>query len=1081
MNRIIAWFVDNSVAANLLMAVLVVGGLLALPAIHLEEFPSIDTKVIQVTVEYLGAAPQEVADGVCVRIEEAVEGAEGIDTIHATAVEGVCAVIIELVENADSSDALDEIKNRIDGIDTFPEETETPVVSRLVMKTLALQIAVSGDADERTLKTLGQQVRDDIAALDGVSQVTLSFVRPYEISIEVSEDTLRRHGLTLDEVARAVRRSSLDLPGGSLKTRGGEILLRAKGQAYRGGEFEEVVVLTRPDGTTVRLGEIAEVVDGFRDDDLKAYLDGKPAVLVRVERVGDEDTLQIATAVKAYLEQARSRMPEGIELTVWSDRAADLEARVAALLGNARNGLVLVLLILALFLRFRLAVWVAAGVPIAFLGALMTFPAFGLAISTLSIMALILVLGIVVDDAIVVGENVYTHERRHEDQRQAAIVGTQEVYVPVIFGVLTTIAAFFPLTIVPGMMGDFFVVIGVTVIVCLIFSLIESQLILPAHLAHRRTRSKGGSPNTIVRGWTIFQDGVALRLEHFSRDIYRPFLERALEWRYLTIAIGVGVLILTASLFSSGRMGFQFFPAVEGNRVVAKLTMPRGTPVEMTEQAAARLESAAEELGAQIDGTRPEGEPSVIHHMLTGIGGKVGRDMGPQRPGVSFGGAYEAEVMLELIPAAERSIGSTEVARRWRAMVGIIPDAVELRFEASEMHAGEAINVQLRGPDLDELRQAAAQLRTELAGFPGVRDIADSFRAGKQEVKLEILPTAKHLGLTQDDLARQVRQAFYGQQVQRIQRGRGRCPRDGPLPAKRASVARRPGGHAHPHGRRNRGPVRQRRAPGARPRLRHDPAHGPRAGRERDGRRRSHHLDTRRGHGSPAAHLAPARPRRPPRCELRPRGRAAGARQGAGRPGPGLRAGAPRHLRAASGSAPQLRAAADHHVRDPVRRGRRDRGPSDHGHEPGLLLHPRHCRPVRRRGEREPGPGPLREPQAQRGPLRPGGRVHRWRGPLPPDRPHLLHHLHGPGPAHIPRRQRSLLHDPHGHLPRLRRPLRHHHHPDPRPLRLPNPGRPGRAPQRRPRRSGSGVHRRRRSLVASNPTLLHERGPLRQV
>jgi multidrug efflux pump subunit AcrB len=680
--------------------------------------------------------------------------------------------MIELVENADSSDSLDEIKNRIDGIDTFPEETETPVVSRLVMKTLALQIAVSGDADERTLKTLGQQVRDDIAALDGVSQVTLSFVRPYEISIEVSEDTLRRHGLTLDEGARAVRRSSLDLPGGSLKTRGGEILLRAKGQAYRGGEFEEVVVLTRPDGTTVRLGEIAEVVDGFRDDDLKAYLDGKPAVLVRVERVGDEDTLQIATAVKAYLERARNRMPEGIELTVWSDRAADLEARVAALLGNARNGLVLVLLILALFLRFRLAVWVAAGVPIAFLGALMTFPAFGLAISTLSIMALILVLGIVVDDAIVVGENVYTHERRHEDQRQAAIVGTQEVYVPVIFGVLTTIAAFFPLTIVPGMMGDFFVVIGVTVIVCLIFSLIESQLILPAHLAHRRTRSKGGSPNTIVRGWTIFQDGVALRLEHFSRDIYRPFLERALEWRYLTIAIGVGVLILTASLFSSGRMGFQFFPAVEGNRVVAMLTMPRGTPVEMTEQAAAQLESAAQELGAQIDSTRPEGEPSVINHMLTGIGGKVGRDMGPERPGVSFGGAYEAEVMLELIPAAERAIGSNEVARRWRAMVGIIPDAVELRFEASEMHAGEAINVQLRGPDLDELRQAAAQLRTELAGFPGVRDIADSFRAGKQEVKLEILPTAKHLGLTQDDLARQVRQAFYGQQVQRIQRGR---------------------------------------------------------------------------------------------------------------------------------------------------------------------------------------------------------------------------------------------------------------------------------------------------------------------
>ena len=772
MKRIIAWFVDNSVAANLFMAVLVVGGLLALPAIHLEEFPSIDTKVIQVTVEYLGAAPEEVSEGVCVRIEEAIEGAEGIDTIRSTAVEGVCAVIIELAENADSSDSLDEIKNRIDGIDTSPEETETPVVSRLLIKMLSLQIAVSGDADERTLKILGQQVRDDIAALDGVSQVSLSFVRPYEISIEVSEDTLRRHGLTLDEVARAVRRSSLDLPGGSVKTRGGEILLRAKGQAYRGGEFEEVVVLTRPDGTNVTLGEIAEVVDGFRDDDLKAYLDGKPAVLIRVERVGDEDTLQIATAVKAYLEQARMRMPEGIELTVWSDRAADLEARVDALLGNARNGLVLVLLILALFLRFRLALWVAAGVPIAFLGALMTFPALGLSISTLSIMALILVLGIVVDDAIVVGENVYTHERKHEDQRNAAIAGTQEVYVPVIFGVLTTVAAFFPLLIVPGRMGKMFVVIGATVIVCLLFSLLESQLILPAHLAHRRTRSKGGSPNTIVRGWTIFQDGVALRLEHFARDVYRPFLERALEWRYLTVAIGVGVLILTVSLFSSGRMAFQFFPAVEGNRVVAKLTMPRGTPIELTERAVAQLESAAEELRSQIDSARPEGEPSVINHVLTGIGGQVARDMGPRRPGTSFGGAYQAEVMLELIPAAERTVGSHELTRRWRELAGLIPDAVELKFEASEFHAGEAINVQLRGRDLDELRLAAAQLRTELAGFPGVMDIADSFRAGKQEVKLEILPTAKHLGLTQDDLARQVRQAFYGLQVQRIQRGR---------------------------------------------------------------------------------------------------------------------------------------------------------------------------------------------------------------------------------------------------------------------------------------------------------------------
>jgi multidrug efflux pump subunit AcrB len=771
-NRIIAWFVDNAVTANLFMLVLVIGGLLALPTLRQEEFPSIDVHVVQVSVAYLGAAPEEVAEGVCVRIEEAIEGTENVDRIHSVAVEGVCAVTVELVMGSDTSAALDAIKNRVDGIDTFPEETEKPVVSRLVIMSGVLEIAISGDTDERTLKVIGQQVRDEIASLEGVSQVNLAYVRPYEISIEVPEENLRRHGLTLDQVANAVRRSSVDMPGGSLKTQGGEILLRSKGQAYRGGEFEDLVVLTRSDGTNVTVGEIATVVDGFRDDDLRASFNGKPAVLVKVLRAGEEDTLDIAAKVKAYVAQVRPRLPEGIELTIWQDQSADLRTRINALLGNARSGLILVLLVLAVFLRFRLAVWVAAGVPIAFLGALLTFPSLGLTISSLSVMAFILVLGIVVDDAIVVGESVYTHERRHENQRRAAITGTQEVYVPVIFGVMTTVAAFAPLLVVPSRMGPIFKVIGGTVIICLIFSLLESQLILPAHLAHRKTRSKSGSTNALVRWWTKFQDGTAKSLEHFANDVYKPFLERVMEWRYLTVAIGVGVLILTASLFTSGRMSFQFFPAVEGDRIFATLTMPRGTPLETTEAVMRKIDAGASQLHAELDKDLEPGDPSNVRHVLSSIGAQLGRMGHGPPPGIGSGGAHLAEVMMELLPAQERDFGSNEAVQRWRDIVGVVPDAVELTFTANVFSAGEPINVQLRGRDIEELKQAAAELGAELGRYSGVIDVVDSFRAGKQEVKLKILPEARHLGLAQDDLARQVRQAFYGQQVQRIQRGR---------------------------------------------------------------------------------------------------------------------------------------------------------------------------------------------------------------------------------------------------------------------------------------------------------------------
>ena len=771
MNTVIAWFIRNPVASNLLMVVLVLGGLMALPQIHQEEFPSVDIEVVRISIEYPGATPEEAEESLCIRIEEEIESVPDIDRLGSIAVEGACVVSAETVVGADIDNVLAEIQNRVDAIDTFPEEAEKPVVAKLVMRQAVMQIAISGNTSELTLNRLGRAARDEIALLPGVSQVRLDYARPFEISVEVSEETLRRHGLSLQDVVNAIRSSSVDLPGGSVKTRSGEILLRTVGQAYRGDEFANIVVITHADGTNVLLGEIATIVDGFEDIHLRARFDGQPAVFLMVERIGEEDTLEIAEQVHGWLENAHQRFPDGIELTVLNDQSADLVVRLDALLVNARSGLFLVAAILALFLRFRLAMWVTAGVPISFLGALMLFPAFSISISTLTVMAFILVLGILVDDAIVIGESVHRRESEGEDQIEAARKGTLDVYIPVTFGVLTSVAAFIPLIIIPGHMGRFFSVIGVTAIICLVFSLIESQLILPGHLAHRRTRPKSGVSNRSVRGWTNFQTKVSNGFERLARETYGKALLRAVQWRYTTAAVAIGIVIMTAALISSGRMRYQFFPSVEGDVVYASLTMAQGVPLDTTEAATKQILAKAEELKQELR-AEFEGE-EIILYTVSSLGKQFARD-GPPDLSVQAGGSHLAEVSLQLVPATARTIDASTIANRLREKVGPIPDAVDLSYISDAFSAGEAIDIKLVGGDgdIETLTHAAAAVRAELASYRGMSDISDSFRAGKQEVSLSLLPEARPLGLNQMDLARQVRQAFYGEEAQRIQRGK---------------------------------------------------------------------------------------------------------------------------------------------------------------------------------------------------------------------------------------------------------------------------------------------------------------------
>ncbi len=766
MHTAIRWFANNPVAANLLMVLLLMGGAFGAITTNQEEFPSFDIKLINVTVPYLGAAPVEVERSVCIRVEESIEGLEGIDKIHSTATEGMCNVTVELLQDADEVAVLNEVKSRVDAINSFPEEIEKPIVSKVAMTRRVVQIAVSGKADERTLKEIGRELRDDIAAVKGISQVAVDYIRPYEISIEVSERELRRYGITLDQIGAAIRKSSLDMPGGSIRTRNGEILIRTTGQAYWGQEFADIIVLTQKNGTRVALSDIGKIRDTFEEGDLLARFNGDRGVVVNVSQVGSEDLIQIAKEVRELVDEYQFDMPEGITLNTWIDTSFELQERMSVLTKNAGGGLVLVLVILALFLKFRIAMWVAVGIPVALLGTLGALPFTDITISTMTVMAFILVLGIVVDDAIVVGERIFGHEQMGKSPLDAAIDGTWEVSVPVIFGVLTTIAAFLPLIMVEGRMAGFFAPIGWVVIFALVCSLIESQLILPSHLAHR---DRSEPTEGLSASWNKFQSGLSSWLENLSVRHYMPFVRKVLEWRYVSASICLGVLILALSLIASGRVVFGFFPAIEGDRVYAGLEMPEGIAAETTMTAATHIEQAARRLSDDMTEEMGLSKP-LIRNILSSVGQNVDRN-GPGAP-QGAGRSNIAEIVIDLAPLAERNeISSKVVVARWRDYVGSVSDAVKLTFDADTYSAGSPIEYQLKGKNVDKLREASEQLKAELSRYQGVFDISDSFRSGKQEIQLQLLPEARNLGITLADLAGQVRGAFYGTEAQRMQRG----------------------------------------------------------------------------------------------------------------------------------------------------------------------------------------------------------------------------------------------------------------------------------------------------------------------
>jgi multidrug efflux pump subunit AcrB len=759
MNGAIAWFTRNHVAANLLLVLILFSGLYSLTQrIPLEVFPSFERDIVNVNVSLSGSTPQEVEEGLAIRVEEAISDLEGIKAISSVSQEGATRVSAEIDPNYNTRELMNDIKSRVDAINTFPDDAERPVVSISQRKRETISVALYGNLSQLELKLLGEQVRDEIQALPNITQVDLESVVPYEISIEVSEKTLREYGLTLEEVAKAVNSNSVDLTGGTLKTPSGEILLRAKGQAYLGSQFADLIVLSRSDGTHIRLGDIANVNDGFEDSPIKTRFNQQPAVMIEVYRVGNQNAIDISDSVKAYIASKSSQLPNGIHISYWRDSAKAVKARIKTLTDSALQGCLLVILLLALFLRPAIAFWVCMGIPVSILGGLMVMPYMGVTLNVFSLFAFIMVLGILVDDAIVTGENVYTHLQRGSDPLQAAIKGTQEVSVPVTFGVLTTVAAFMPLMMIEGTRGKIFAQIPMVVIPVLIISLIESKLILPAHLKHVRMRES--NPN----GWfSRLQHAIADGFEQLILRYYRPALEWNLHHRYISISIAAGIFIIALTLVFSGWTRFIFFPRVPSETARAVLAMPAGTPFEITDSYVDRIGNAAQRLKEKYQ-DKATGKSVILDIMSTS--GSSG--------GTSSGQSNVGRVYFEIEPPETRhvDITSNQLVKEWRKLIGPLPGSESLTFKAESGSGGSPLDVQLSSHNLASMAQVAERVKKKLTQYPDVFDVEDSLSDGKQELQLQIKPQGQILGLTLSQVAQQVRHAFYGYQVQRVQRSR---------------------------------------------------------------------------------------------------------------------------------------------------------------------------------------------------------------------------------------------------------------------------------------------------------------------
>lgn len=745
MKNLLDWFIRNPIAANLLMVIIMVGGGLSVKSLNNEFFPPINPLLVQVLVPYPGAGPLEVEEQICIKIEEAISDVEGIKEIRSTASQGLGQVIVEAVDDWDLQRLINDVKNRVDGISTFPAEAERPIVKDFTIRSEVVEVVVYGGDDEAAIKEQSLALKDRMMQLPGISQVELQGVRDYLVSVDVSEETLRAYNLSFEEIALAIRGSSLNLPAGQMRNPDGDIQVQIYGQDYRAHDFEDIPVITNLDGSQVTLGQIATIRDTFEEKNFLVKYEGQIAAKL-LAKVGDNpDTIGTAEAAIEFINSYQ--MPAGFNAVVWSDQSYYLKDRLSILTGNSLQGLVLVFVLLLLFLRPSLAAWVASGIGVAYLGTIMMMPVAGLTINVVSTFSFLLILGIVVDDAIVVSENIYSYHEKGYSGPVAASLGVNGVSKPVVLAVLTTLLVFIPMLFVPGMMAEMFYPVPVIAIIALSFSLIEALLILPSHLAHLKAESDTG--NVVKRKLAVVRGHFSRGLDYFSVAVYRPLLEMSLANRGATIAAFLAALMITLSLLVGGWLKINFMPSFEGETLTIKAEMQEGTGFGRLLEVQKQIESGLFAV-KQNPRARNYNGSSAILDSYSSVDGST----------VTF--------QVNLTNNDAREVTSSELQQLWREAIGEIAGVQSLVLYSAGFGDEKDINLRLAGPDIDVLRRAANDLKSSMGKYAGVVGINDSLSSVRKEIRIDLKPHAETLGLQLVDVARQVRNAFYGAEAQRI-------------------------------------------------------------------------------------------------------------------------------------------------------------------------------------------------------------------------------------------------------------------------------------------------------------------------
>ncbi|HPU83999.1 MAG TPA: efflux RND transporter permease subunit [Candidatus Latescibacteria bacterium] len=741
----LAWMVHNRVTASLLMLVFIIGGLVAAYRIKQEVYPEFELDRVDIRVPYPGASPEEVEQGIILVVEEAIRGIDGIKQITATAAEGSGSVSVEIEEGADAQRVYQDIQQAIQRISTFPQDAEKPQVALAISRRNVLAILIYGDVDDWVLRDAAEFVREKLLQKPGITQVDLSGVRDYEIHVDVSRENLRRYNLTLAQVAQTIRQVAVELPGGSIRSDAGEILLRVKERRDWAREFGAIPIITTPSGVVVRLSDIAEVREGFEDSNRLATFDGQLAVNVDVYRVGDQTPIGVSNAAHEALDEIAADFPPGVHYAFRMDQSVTYRQRLDLLLRNAVSGLILVLLVLGLFLAPKLALWVTMAIPTAFLGTILFMPTLNVSINMMSMFAFIMALGLCVDSAIVAGENIYEYRRRGMDVLDAAVQGVREVNLAIAFSMLTNIASFVPLLFMPGWIGKMWSVVPFVVIFTTLIAWIQPILILPAQLARSLAAREGSAMHRVAE----FQQKVSGGLYRFINNVYDPFVEKALRRRYLTIAIFLAVLIIMVAYAASGRMGIVLMAKVESDRAYVTATLPYGSPFQRAIAVRDRLVASAEKIRAEYGDALVQGIYANINENVV-------------------------EVAIYLTDPDIRPLSTGETTDIWREKTGQIPGLQSLKFESDRggPGGGSSVTVELTHSNIDVLAGASRDLARKLAHFTQTRDIDDGYSPGKQQLSFRVKPEGLSLGLTPTDVARQVRNSFLGTEALRQQRGR---------------------------------------------------------------------------------------------------------------------------------------------------------------------------------------------------------------------------------------------------------------------------------------------------------------------